>query len=78
MKHKLWQHNQEELHDCLYYWNLSAGIPSVLCLKAVMGQEVWERTQGVVQTSCKFRYQTSRHFSNEIAGTVSFLWRALL
>ena len=54
MKHKLWQHDQEDLHDCLYYWDLSAGIASVLCLKAVMGQEVWERTQVVVQTSSKF------------------------
>lgn len=53
MKHKLLQHDQEALPDRLYYWDSSAGITSVLCLKAATGQEVWERTQVLVQTSSK-------------------------
>lgn len=53
MKHKLQQHDPQDLHDWLYYWNLNAGIASVLSLGAVMGQEVWDRTQVVVQTSSK-------------------------
>ena len=54
MKHQLWQYNQEDLHDFLYYGNLSAGIASILCLKAVMGQEVGEKTQVPVQTFSEF------------------------
>lgn len=53
MKHKLWQPDQEDLPDHLYYWDLSAGITSVLCLKDAADQQVWERTQVLVQTSSK-------------------------
>lgn len=53
VKHQLWQHNQEDQPDRLYYWDSSAGIASVLCLKAATGQEVWEKTQVLVQTSSK-------------------------
>jgi len=49
-KHELWQHDQDDLHDCLYYWDFSAGIASILCLKSVTGQEVLSFTNKLPDT----------------------------
>lgn len=53
MKHKLWQHDQEDQPDGLHCQDSSAGIASVLCLKAAAGQQVGQRTQVLVQSSSK-------------------------